>query len=240
MKKIKKGKISISISIGLTAFVLVVIMFTQFKTVEETDITGIETMREAELRTELASWKSKYEEVTEKLEETQSKIDEYTEEINDNNNITSLLEEELDEAKTYAGYTDVTGEGIIVTLKDSSSSQITDSDLLELVNELKAAGAEAISVNGERVVATTDISMIDSKYVYINTGVHKLNKITSPYVVKAIGNQKYLESSISIKYGFLDTMESSGKDVSYVLDDNIVVEKYNGSLDYEIATEIDE
>ena len=79
MAKIKKGKIILTISIGLTAFILVMVMFTQFKTVEQTDITGIETMREAELRTELASWKSRYEDANAKIEETEQKIDEYTE-----------------------------------------------------------------------------------------------------------------------------------------------------------------
>ena len=46
------------------------IIFTQFKTVEETDITAIETMRETELREEIASWKTKYDEVDAKLKET--------------------------------------------------------------------------------------------------------------------------------------------------------------------------
>ena len=56
-----KNKIKMSISIGFVAFVLIVLMYVQFKTVEETDITAIETMRETELRPELASWKTKYE-----------------------------------------------------------------------------------------------------------------------------------------------------------------------------------
>ena len=58
-----KDKLILSISIGLTALVLSAVTFTQFKTVEQTDITAIETMRETELRTELASWKTKYDEI---------------------------------------------------------------------------------------------------------------------------------------------------------------------------------
>ena len=66
-------------------------MVIQFKTVIETDITGIEVMREAELRTELASWKSKYEDASLKIEETNQKIEEYTKEIQENNDISQLL-----------------------------------------------------------------------------------------------------------------------------------------------------
>ena len=55
-----KDKLILTISIGLTALVLSGITFLQFKTVEQTDITAIETMRETELRTELSLWKTKY------------------------------------------------------------------------------------------------------------------------------------------------------------------------------------
>lgn len=238
MAKRKKGKIILTISIGLTAFILVMVMFTQFKTVNQTDITGIETMREAELRTELASWKSKYEEVSDKTEETESKIKEYTDQVKDNNDLRTLLSEELQEAKMYAGYTNLVGEGITITLEDTDTSQIEASDLINLVNELKGAGAEAISINGERIVATTDMADIAYKYIIINTnsGETKTTQITSPYTVKAIGNKTYLESAITIKYGYIDQMEANNKKVSYETSDNVFVEKYNGNLDYYYAT----
>ena len=57
----------LSISIGCTALILSMIMFTQFKTIDQTDIVAIETMRETELRTELAEWKAKYEEAETKV-----------------------------------------------------------------------------------------------------------------------------------------------------------------------------
>ena len=233
----KKGKIILMITIGLTAFILTMVMFTQFKTVQETDITGIETMREAELRTELASWKSKYEDALSKIEETESKIEEYNEEIENNNDLTEILTEELEEAEMYAGYTDLQGQGIIITLEDSDIAQIEASDLITLLNELKAAGAEAISINGERVVSTTDIVDLDYKYIVINTTL-KYTRISSPYTVKAIGDQKYLESAITIKYGYLDSMDANGKTVSYELSDEVLVEKYDGDIEYEFATEL--
>ena len=239
MAKRKKGKVILTVSIGLTAFILVMIMFAQFKTVQETDITGIETMREAELRTELASWKSKYEEVNTKIEETEGKIEEYNNELQNNNDLTNLLQDELNEAKMYAGYTDLTGEGIIITLADNDKSQIVASDLITLVNELKNAGAEAISINGERIVTTTDIIDIQYKYILINTSSNegRVLRIYSPFVVKAIGNQKYLESAITVKYGYIDQMKANEKSISYVLDNNVIVEKYNGNLDFKYATE---
>ena len=239
MAKIKKGKIILTISIGLTAFILVMVMFTQFKTVEQTDITGIETMREAELRTELASWKSRYEDANAKIEETEQKIDEYTEQIQSNNDLTTLLSEELEEARMYAGYTNLTGPGIIITLSDTDTAQIEAYDLITLVNELKNAGAEAISINGERIVSNTDITDINYTYIVINTNStdNGVLRISSPYTIEAIGNQKYLESSITLKYGYIDQMKANGKSISYTLEDNVYIEKYNGDLSFKYATE---
>ena len=53
----KKGKITVTITIGIACLALSIVMFMQFKLVNETDITSIENMREEELRTELATWK---------------------------------------------------------------------------------------------------------------------------------------------------------------------------------------
>ena len=239
--KIKKASKSLIISIAITSFVLGVTMAIQFKTVTETDIAGIEVMREAELRTELASWKSKYEDAKLKIEEDNQKIKDYTKEIEENNNISELLSKEVEEAKMIAGYTDVSGPGIIITLEDTDKMQITADDLISLINELKLAGAEAISINDQRIVSLTDISNVNYQFIMVNTAkAIGMARIESPFVIKAIGNQKYLESAISIKYGFLDSMESSGKVANYVLDNNVEIQKYSGTLEYKYASNIDE
>ena len=231
--KLKKGKITLTISIGCTAFILFFIMFTQIKTVQETDITGIEIMRETELRAELASWKGKYNEVSSKVEETQNKINEYTNQINNNDDVSLLLNEELNEAYMYAGLTDVNGQGIVITLSDNESRTIDEIDLILLVNELRAAGAEAISINSERVIYRTEIIGISTKYILVN-GV----KVQGPYVVKAIGDKKYLESSISIKNGYIDEMEADNKTIEYIVDDNISIPKYNHSVEFDEAKNV--
>ena len=232
--KLKKGKITLTISIGCTAFILFFVMFTQIKTVQETDITGIEIMRETELRAELASWKGKYNEVSSKVEETQNKINEYTNQINNNDDVSLLLNDELKEAYMYAGLSDVYGQGIEITLSDNDSRNIDEIDLILLVNELRAAGAEAISINSERVLYRTEIIGVSSKYILVNG-----NKIVGPYVVKAIGDKKYLESSISIKNGYIDEMKADNKTIEYTVEDNILIPKYTQSLDFEYAKDVE-
>lgn len=228
---ILKGKITISISIGLVALILSMVLFTQFKTVEKTDITAIETMRETELRSELASWKTKYEEVELKLEEKNQKIEEYKQELNNNKDAMEVLQTEVTEAEGYLGFTKLQGEGIEVVLTDNNEASIEYWDLLFLVNELISAGAEAISINDERIVSTSEIVPVNESIIFVNS-----KKIAGPYTVRAIGDKKYLESALTIKSGYLDERtRKDNKDVKYSVQDNIVIPAYTGKMNLEYA-----
>jgi uncharacterized protein YlxW (UPF0749 family) len=212
------------------ALILTIVMFVQFKTVKETDITAIETMRETELRTELSSWKSKYDEIVAKLEDTEEKISNYKEDIENNEENSQLLVQELDDTRAYLGYTDVEGEGICIVIKDTDESQVQSSDLLSLVNELRLAGAEAISINDERIVSTTEIVNVDTRFIIING-----KRIVGPFTIKAIGDKKYLDSAISIKGGYVDQIKAKELDIDYSTQDDLEILKYTGEMKLEYA-----
>ena len=218
--KRSKAGTAMAIAIGLVTFVFFAVVFIQVKTVSVIDISAIETMRESELREELSSWKSKYDEVSARLAETDEIINAYKNDIQNNSETSEVLNNEYELSEMYLGRRDVQGEGIIITLKDSESKQVVSEDLLSLVNELRLAGAEAISINDERVISRTDIVNIESRFIIING-----KRTTSPFVIKAIGNKKYLESSITIKGGFIDEMEANDKDISYEVSDKVVIYK---------------
>lgn len=224
---------TLTISIACTALILTMIMFTQFKTVDETDITAIETMRETELRTELSNWKEKYEEIEAKLEDRNNKIDEYKQELNNNEQTSNALANEVKEAESFLGYTELQGQGIIVTLKDKYPNEVEYGNILRLVNELRSAGAEAISVNDERLVSTSEIFQVKSNIVLINS-----KKISGPYTVKAIGDKKYLESALTIKGGYIDEIKNVEElDIEYTIEDNIAISAYNGEQEFKYAKE---
>ena len=160
MKKIKfRADITaVTIVIFIVCIVLVSVMLMQFRTVEQTDITEIENMRETELRTALAEWKSKYEELSTQLSEVNERKEEYNQKINDNEATSELIDEELKESNMLVGKTDVYGEGVVVTLADNEERKIEAYDLIDLVNELRYAGAEAISINEVRVLTMSYIA----------------------------------------------------------------------------------
>ncbi len=226
----KKGKITVIIAMGIVALILTLTIFMQFKTVRLTDITAIETMRETELREELASWKAKYEETETKLADIETKISSYKNEMANVNTAKSLIDEEYFDTENYLGYTDVEGQGITIILRDTPEKQVVSENILTLVNELRLAGSEAISINSERIVSTSEIVDVDTRFVIING-----QRVVEPFVIKAIGDKKYLESSISIKGGYMDTMKANDIDVTYELSDRVTIPKYNNKLSLHYA-----
>lgn len=221
----KKGKIVMTITIGLVCFILALVMSMQFKVVKETDITSIETMREKELRDELANWKEKYNEINQKYEEVSAKVKEYQEKKQSYGETSKLLQEELDQLNKALGKTEVQGEGIEITLTDTEENKLSADNLLTIVNDLKLAGAEAISINNERVINMTDIVDIGNTFIKVNG-----QRISSPYVIKAIGNQTYLESGVSGNGGSVDKLQKDGYDAKIEKNKKIKILKYNDEI----------
>ncbi len=230
----KKGKKIMIVTIGLICFVLSYVMFMQFKTVEETNITEIENMSAAELREKSVAWRERYEETNLKLEETNAKLEEYKQKKESNQEASELLEQELLQARILAGETDVKGDGVIVTITDREDTEkIVANDLIGLVNELKLAGAEAISINDQRIVNMSDIVDIyisdGSQFIFVN----KEERLVSPYVIKAIGDQKYLESALTTKtVGFIDQYSENA---TLEVQDNITIPKYSKEIKIKYA-----
>lgn len=203
----------------------------QFRTVEQTDITAIENMRESELRTALAEWKNRYEDMNKQLEDVNARITEYRKNIEDNEVAADLIEEELQESNLLVGKTDVYGEGVTVTLNNGDMG-VQAYDLIDLVNELRYAGAEGISINGIRVLPMTYIVDM-GEYTYIMVDLQRLE---APYVVKAIGDKEELTRVLNLDgSGFVD--RAVGIKVSVTAENRVEIPKYNGELDVQYMQE---
>lgn len=229
-KSMKKGKITMIITAGIACFALVLVMTMQFKIVNEADVTSIENMRKSELSTELANWKTRYDEVNKQYEEITAMIEEYKNNKESSEETRNLMNSELEQINMSLGKIDVEGEGIIITVNEIDNEEVEDitaDDLLLLVNALKLAGAEAISINGERIINMSDIVFIDA------AGIIRINgeRILAPYEIKAIGNSSYLESSLIGNGGVVDEMKKKGQDVEIQKENNVTIPKYNGEIE---------
>lgn len=118
--------------------------------------------------------------------------------------------------------------GLVITVSDGDSGTNADrvsfSDLLLLINELKFAGAEAISVNDLRVVN-------DTYFAYTSCIIMNGPKIDSPYKIKVIGDTKYLEGVLNIKGGLKEQIRNEGKKISYTVENEVYINKYDDFIE---------
>ncbi|MEG8280893.1 DUF881 domain-containing protein [Streptomyces sp. AHA2] len=116
-----------------------------------------------------------------------------------------------------AGTVAAQGPGITMTIQDTKGTVEADM-LLDAVQELRAAGAEAIQVNGVRVVAGTYLS--DSgKGVSVDG-----NKINAPYRFLVIGKPQDLEPALNIPGGVVQTLEKEQATVTIERSTKVVVD----------------
>jgi len=140
----------------------------------------------------------------------------------------------FDEIKMIAGTVAVHGPGIVVVLRDSplrtpSESQevvndhiIHDYDIRGIVNDLFVAGAEAISVNGQRLIATSSIRCV-GPVVLVNS-----TQVAPPFIIKVIGKPETLEGALKLPMGTADALFLLDM-IEVTKEPDIVVPAYTGS-----------
>lgn len=140
------------------------------------------------------------------------------------------LVQELHQANVAAGLTAVSGPGVIVTLTQppqvangGSLFTIHDTDLLIVVNELRSAGAQAISINGQRLVATTEIRQAGSIFSINNTVA------AAPFTITAVGPPQTMQEALQISGGIADTLMAVGIGVKIQTESKVTVPAYQGS-----------
>lgn len=147
--------------------------------------------------------------------------------------VLNALQDELNKARLAAGIVTVTGSGIEITLDNPSPDKangslfnVRDEDLLRMVNELRGAGAEAISINGNRIIASSEIRLAGS---FINVN---LNRTVPPYHVLAVGNPEKLRSAMEITGGLAEYLRDLGIQLRISPHDRMTVPGYVGKLKY--------
>jgi len=215
---------------------LTVAIVVQVNTINASNLTISKTFTENSLRDDVLKWKEKYEQISKELRNAENQLDIVRKEASNNNSSNEKIEEQIKLNNNIIGLTNLKGKGIIITLEDDptatrdtigiyddiSNHLVHYLDIINVVNELKNAGAEAISVNGQRVVNTTAINCIGN--------VIKINdeKINSPFTIKAIGLPESL-IALDRPGGYLEGLKGYVL-VSCKKSDEVQIEKYNGLI----------
>lgn len=231
------NKKQIAITLGIMCLILTMSTMIQVRTINNTNKTASQSLTNNDLRDQVLKWKEKYDQEYEELQNANKKLERVRTAASKNTEGSEENEAELLKNNMIIGLTDVEGEGVIVTLKDdtsitSDSLAITDSmsnhlvhdsDLISIVNELKNAGAEAISINDQRIVISTSITC-EGNVISVNGA-----KVGSPFVIKAIGHASYMESALTRPGGPIKNF-TGYIGASVKTSDNIQIPKFTGVI----------
>lgn len=181
------------------AFILGILLAIYLKTLDPTKVY-ITLDEKKYIENQIQIKKDKIDKLKLQKQESEQSLKKYEQVIKNNLSLNKLMEEDLNHLKIISGYVDVKGPGIIVTIKDSENELkngqnpndliVHDIDILRIINDLKKAGAEAISINGERVLPLSKIKCSGATITVNDTTYGQ------PFIIKAIGNTDSLIASI--------------------------------------------
>lgn len=221
--QIEKGRLSIACVCMVLGFMLAV----QFRSTQD-------------LRASLPF--QRVEELSARLYQVEAENKELEAELRDLKSLSTTEKGEKinDDIMMFAGMTALEGPGIILTIDDSGKIAkkdndpnlyiVHDEDVLKVVNELRAAGAEAISINGQRLTANSEIRCAGPTISVNNV------RSAPPFEIRAIGDKDNLTNAINMRGGVADSLKVWGIKLDIKPSDNVWIPAYKASSKYKLAT----
>lgn len=172
--------------------------------------------QEDSYREELITQQERNKELTEELNTLQEQIRKYEKSFASNEKDYKKLVEQAEDLRLLLGELKSEGKGIRITLQDGDYDPkslnpndyiVHESHVFKLMNELKISGAQAIAINGQRVMANSYIRC-NGPVITIDGTQHP-----APFVIEAVGDSETLMASLNLSGGVVDQL----------LNDNIVV-----------------
>lgn len=220
----KAKKISRNISISIVCIILGLALSWQFQSIRNNSkVLNLESQKKDDLIVKILNEQKNNENLRTKLSELQVQLDKFENARGNSDENMKLLSDEIQKLKTVAGLTDVKGKGVLVSFKKEDSLNVEDDDLLFILNELRATDAQALSINEQRIIDTSEVRVAGG-YIMVN-GRH----VIPPYVVKAIVDPDNAENSLNMIGGALEKIRLF-IDVKVEKSDNVEIPKISEEL----------
>lgn len=218
MKKIGK-----SIIFGIVCLILSFAITVQLKVTNTSESKSSKAKAIDKLKDEIIILNDENNKLTSELQNTTENLERIRDEAAENDSSSMEKSKLIKKYISVLGYTDVYGEGLRIKYTPIQGQYEADiaTDLRDIVNELKNAGIEAISINGQRLINTSSIEMVKNK-IEINTV-----EITSPYIIDVIGNSEMINNSLIRPGGTIENIRSTGVKIDIQVKDNIKINKFS-------------
>lgn len=218
-------------AIALVCVVLGVMLAVQFRTTQD-------------VRTSIPY--QRVEDLSSRLNQTEKERDALAKEVHQlrQSSSSGLDSREMEAIKMAAGLLALQGPGVVLTIDDSKRPSkpgenpnlyiIHDDDILKVINELLAAGAEAMSINEQRLIATSEIRCAGPTLSVNNT------RYSPPYEIRAVGDPKTLENALKMRGGVIETLQFWGIQIAIKKQENIVIPAYKGAFRFDYGRPVKE
>lgn len=216
-------KLSTPIIFGILCLILSFAITVQLKVTNTSESTSSKTKAIDKLKDEVIILNDENNKLTNKLQNTTDDLAKIRDEAAENDSSSMEKSKLIKKYIAVAGYTDVSGEGISIKYIPTQDQYTADiaKDLRDIVNELKNAGIEAISINGQRLINKSSIEMVKNKIEINNV------EITAPYIIDVIGNSEIINNSLIRPGGIIENIRNTGVKITIELKDNIKINKFS-------------
>jgi uncharacterized protein YlxW (UPF0749 family) len=159
-------------------------------------------------------------------------------------NIIDILKKDVMENRNRAGYTAMEGPGLEIIMYDNIGGGIGlnfndyiihDVDIMNIINDLRVAGAEAISINDQRIIASSEVKC-GGPIIRVNG-----KSIGTPFVINAIGDPQLLMAAVNAPGTYGDNLTKIyGIGLQPYVKDKVEVAAYKGSFKFNYAKPMEE
>lgn len=232
------------IIIGIISVILGIVMAVQFKAVQSNFLGGLSPVQSSrDLMAELSVLKIEKEELLKDYENLENKLASIEDAESKDNLLIKSLNQDLLKYKKLAGYETMIGQGIEVLIDNPPKEMnftyevnlVYEYELiLKLINELNAAGAEAICLNDERIINITAVRTAGN-----NLMVNSIPQLP-PFTIKAIGNKDTLDGAINQVFGIVTQFRDRNYQVNVRKLDEVVIPKANEIIKFKYANTVEQ
>ncbi|MDR7870078.1 MAG: DUF881 domain-containing protein [Tissierellaceae bacterium] len=226
-------------TIAIFSIIIGIVIATQLKAnVEDYVPVTIQSIENA--KAEIETIKNELHELDNIIESKEDELEVLVNISKGDENIIDVLQADLYKNMISSGYVKLQGPGISIKMYDNPDSEIMgfdinddiihDVDILNILNDLRVAGAEAISINDERVMSTSEIKC-NGPIVRING-----RSVATPFIIKAIGDPQLLMASVNAPDTYGDVL----KNVYFIgfepkIEDKVIIPEYRGNFSFNYA-----
>lgn len=241
MKK-QIGKKEWEFSLVIVSFILGLLLATQFRA-QQNISAATPSKRLDELALTLTEVEKEKEKMQDEVYNLREQIKEYEKIAAEGKSLMGAIKDELDKTRAMAGLSAVKGEGVMISMQDSSIKAqpgedpnmylIHQEDIMQVRNELLAAGAEAIAINGQRLISNSEIRCVGPTVIVNGT------RLAPPYEISAIGNPADLETALTMQGGIAELLEPLGIKLNIRKLSNLQIPAYSGSIIFKYGKILD-